>query len=52
MYKSIPDMIKFCKKDIHKKQTSQIGLFDDSDEFEDVLELVETEDFSFEELLA
>ena len=52
MYKSIPDMIKFCKKDIHKKQTSQIWLFDDSDEFEDILELVETGPFSFEETLA
>lgn len=52
MFKSIPDMIKFCKKDIHKKQTSQIWLFDDSDEFEDILELVETDEFSFEETLA
>jgi hypothetical protein len=52
MFKSIPDMIKFCKKDEKKKQTSQIGLFDNSDEFEDVLELVETGPFSFEELLA
>ncbi len=52
MYKSIPDMIKFCKKDLHKKSTAQIWLFDNSDEFEEVLELVETDDFSFEELLA
>jgi DNA polymerase III alpha subunit len=52
MYKSIPDMIKFCKKDEKKKQTSQIGLFDNSDEFEDKLELVQTKPFSFEEVLA
>jgi hypothetical protein len=45
-------MIKFCKKDEKKKQTSQIGLFDNSDEFEDILELVETGPFSFEETLA
>lgn len=52
MFKSIPEMIKFCKKDEKKKQTSQIWLFDNSDIFEEKLELVETPSFSFEECLA
>jgi hypothetical protein len=39
MYSSILEMIRFCRKDEKKKQTSQIGLFDNSDEFEDKLEL-------------
>lgn len=51
MYSSIPEMIRFCRKDEKKNQTSQIWLFDNSDEFEDKLELVETWEFSFEELL-
>jgi hypothetical protein len=45
-------MIKFCRKDEKKKETSQIGLFDNSNEFEDTLELVDAEPFSFEETLA
>jgi len=40
MFVSIPDIIKFCRKDEKKKQTSQIGLFDNSDDFEDILELI------------
>jgi DNA polymerase III alpha subunit len=45
-------MIRFCRKDEKQKQTSQIGLFDQSDEFEDKLELKDMEEFSFEEKLA
>ena len=51
MFESIEDMIRFCRKDEKKKETSQIGLFDNSDEFEDKLELKETGEFSYEELL-
>lgn len=51
MYSSILEMIRFCRKDEKKKQTSQIGLFDNSDEFEDKLELNKVWEFSFEELL-
>jgi hypothetical protein len=39
MYSNILEMIRFCRKDEKKKQTSQIGLFDNSDEFEDILDL-------------
>jgi len=42
MFASIPEMIRFCRKDEKQKETSQIGLFDNSDEFEDKLELEET----------
>jgi len=52
MYKSIDDIIKYCRRDEKQKETSQIWLFDNSDEFEDKLELVKCEDFSFEEKLA
>ena len=52
LYEAIPDMIRFCRKDEKQKQTSQIGLFDQSDEFEDKLELKDMEEFSFEEKLA
>ncbi len=51
MFDSILDIIRFCRKDEKKKQTSQIGLFDNSDEFEDILELIEGEPFTFEEKL-
>ncbi|MFK7779532.1 MAG: hypothetical protein QM490_00055, partial [Candidatus Gracilibacteria bacterium] len=51
MQASILEMIRFCRKDEKKKETSQIGLFDNSDEFEDKLELEDVGDFSFEELL-
>ena len=52
MFKSIPEMIKFCRKDEKKRATSQIWLFDDSDVFEEKLELIQTDPFTFEELLA
>jgi DNA polymerase III alpha subunit len=45
-------MILFCRKDEKQKQTSQIGLFDQSDEFEDKLELKDMDEFTFEEKLA
>ncbi len=51
MYSSILEMIRFCRKDEKKKQTSQIGLFDNSNEFEDKLELEDVGDFLFEEAL-
>jgi hypothetical protein len=51
MFISIPEIIRFCKKDEKQKETSQIGLFDNTDVFEDKLELEETEEFSFEEIL-
>ena len=51
MYSNILEMIRFCRKDEKKKQTSQIGLFDNSDEFEDILDLEDVWEFSFEELL-
>jgi DNA polymerase III subunit alpha len=51
MFSSILEMIRFCRKDEKKKQTSQIWLFDNNDEFEDKLELVKSWEFSFEELL-
>ncbi|MFC1797991.1 hypothetical protein ACFLY2_02385 [Patescibacteria group bacterium] len=41
MHSNILEMIRFCRKDEKKKETSQIGLFDNSDEFEDKLELEE-----------
>ena len=52
LYEAIPDMILFCRKDEKQKQTSQIGLFDQSDEFEDKLELKDMDEFTFEEKLA
>jgi hypothetical protein len=52
MYSSIDDIIKFCRRDEKQKATSQIGLFDNSDEFEDKLELIDCDEFLFEELLA
>ena len=49
---SIQEMIKFAKKDEKKKQTNQIGLFDNSDIFEEKLELKEVSPMTFEEKLA
>ena len=52
LWASIPEMIKFVKKD-EKKSTNQIGLFDMMwGEFEDKLELLDAEPMSFEEKLA
>ncbi len=51
MFKSIDDIIKYCRRDEKQKETSQIWLFDNSEEFEDKLELIQSEDFSFEEKL-
>jgi len=51
MYKSVEEMIRFCKKDEKKKSTNQIWLFDNSDDFEDKLELADVSEFSYEELL-
>jgi DNA polymerase-3 subunit alpha len=51
IYSNIPEIIRFCRKDEKNKETNQIGLFDNSDEFEDKLDLEETWEFSFEELL-
>lgn len=52
MYNSIADIIKFCRKDENKKETNQIWLFDNSEVYEEKLELSKDEDFSFEEKLA
>ena len=49
---SIDDIIKYCRRDEKQKETSQIWLFDNNSEFEDKLELVKSEEFSFEEKLA
>lgn len=51
MYSSIDEMIRFCRKDEKKKETNQIWLFDNSEEFEETLELKKVENFSFEEKL-
>lgn len=51
MYESIDEMIKFCRRDENKKETNQIGLFDNSSSFEDKLELVNSWDFEYEEKL-
>ena len=51
MFQGIEEMIRFCRKDEKKKESSQIGLFDESDDFEEKLELKETKEFSYEELL-
>ncbi len=52
LFVSISEMIIFCRKDERKKETNQIWLFDSSTQFEDKLELVKADEFSFEELLA
>ncbi|NVP17200.1 DNA polymerase III subunit alpha [Candidatus Gracilibacteria bacterium] len=49
---SIDDIIKYCRRDEKQKETSQIGLFDNSSDFEDKLELVKSDEFTFEEKLA
>ena len=51
MFESIEHMIKYCRRDENKKETNQIWLFDNSLEFEDKLELVETDTYRFEEKL-
>lgn len=51
MYNSINDIIRFSKKDEKKNETNQIWIFDNSDIFEETLELNESEDMSFEEKL-
>ncbi len=51
MFKSIEDLIRFCRKDEKKKETSQIWLFDNSTDFEEKLELVDVPEFSYEEML-
>ncbi len=52
MLASIPEMIMFAKKDEKKKNTAQIWLFDDSDVFEEKLELLDVSKMSFEEKLS
>lgn len=52
LFESIQEMIRFCRKDEKQKLTSQIWLFDNTDVFEDKLELLDCETFSFEESLA
>ena len=51
LFASIPEMIKFVRKDEKKKETNQIWLFDNSDVFEEKLELEDVEDFNYEERL-
>jgi len=52
LWASIPEMIKFVKKD-EKKSTNQIGLFDMMwGDFEDKLELLEAKPMTFEEKLS
>jgi hypothetical protein len=52
MFNNISEIINFCKKCDDKKETNQIGLFDNSSSFEDKLELKEFEEFNLEEKLA
>ncbi|MDD3793343.1 MAG: DNA polymerase III subunit alpha [Candidatus Gracilibacteria bacterium] len=52
LFSSIEDMIKYSRRDEKKRETSQIGLFDNSSDFEDKLELIKCEDFSYEERLS
>lgn len=52
MFESIPDMIKFCRKDEKKKETNQIGLFDSSEDYKEKLELLDVNPMTFEEKLA
>lgn len=51
MFESISEMIKFLKKDEKKKETSQIWLFDNFDNYTEKLELLKTTPFSFEDKL-
>ena len=51
MFESIQNIIRFCKKDEKKKETNQVWLFDNSEEFKDTLELLEVWQYSFEENL-
>jgi DNA polymerase III alpha subunit len=52
MIASVVSMINFSRKDEKKKETNQIGLFDNSDEFEEVLEMEDVSEMSFEEKLS
>ncbi|MDR0771712.1 MAG: hypothetical protein LBF15_01210 [Candidatus Peribacteria bacterium] len=51
MFLGSEEMSKFSRRDERKKETNQIGLFDNSEDFKDKLELKECEEFSFEEKL-
>ncbi len=51
MLASVPNMINFSRKDEDKKETNQMWLFDDFEEFQERLELEETESMSFEQKL-
>ena len=52
MFSSIIEMIKFCRKDEKKKETNQIWLFDNSEDYEEILELQEVEEMTVEQKLA
>lgn len=52
MLNAIPSMISFSRKDEKKKETNQIWLFDESDTFEEKLELEDIAPMSFEEKLS
>ncbi len=52
MFVSIPDLIKFCRRDEKKKETNQIWLFDNSDDFEESLVLEDVSPMSFEDKLS
>jgi DNA polymerase III alpha subunit len=52
MIASVVSMINFSRKDEKKKETNQIGLFDNSDEFEEILEMEDVSEMSFEEKLS
>ena len=49
---SIPELTIFAKKDEKKKATSQIWLFDNSDSFEEKLELKQVDSMGFEQKLS
>jgi len=51
MILSIVQMVRFSRKDEKKNEANQIWLFDNSSEFEELLELVEIDGFTFEEVL-
>ena len=51
MYKSIEEIIRFCRKDEKKKASCQIWLFDNNDDFVEKLELIDSPEFTYEEML-
>lgn len=52
MFISISEIIRFVRKDEKKKETNQIWLFDMwCSDFEEELELIETKEYNFEEML-